>query len=57
MTLKWSKSEEKSTEEPKNNYLVQFMGEVFAVTTTEKSIKTTMEVLNGVRAWRCIEIE
>lgn len=57
MKSKWSKYEEKSTEERKNKYLVQFNGEVFAATATEKEIKSTMKVLNGVRAWRCIEIE
>lgn len=57
MTSKWSKSEDKSTGELKNNYLVQFNGEVFGVTATEKEIKSTMKVLNGVRAWRCIEVE
>lgn len=57
MTSRWSKSEEKSTEALKNDYLINYDGEIFIVRTSEKEIETALKVLKKIRAWRCEEIE
>lgn len=57
MTLKWSKSEEKSTEELKSSYLINHYGKIFIVEATEKEIKSALEVLKNIRAWKLEEIE
>lgn len=57
MTSKWSKSEEKSIEELKSSYLINYCGEIFIVEATEKEIKSALKVLKNIRAWRCEEVE
>lgn len=57
MTSKWSKSEEKSTEALKSSYLINYCGEIFIVEATEKEIKSALEVLKNIRAWRYEEVE
>lgn len=57
MTLKWSKSEEKSTEALKSSYLINYCGGVFIVEATEKEIKSALKVLKNIRAWKCEEVE
>lgn len=57
MTSKWSKSEEKSTEALKSDYLINYDGKIFIVKAREKEVKSALKVLKNIRAWRCEEIE
>ena len=57
MTSRWSKSEEKSTEALKSDYLINHDGKIFIVKASEKEVKSALKVLKNVRAWRCEEIE
>lgn len=57
MTSKWSKSEEKSTEALKSDYLINYDGKIFIVKASEKEVKSALKVLKNIRAWRCEEVE
>lgn len=57
MTSKWSKSEEKSTEALKSDYLINYDGKMFIVKASEKEVKSAFKVLKNIRAWRCEEVE
>lgn len=56
MTLKWNKSEEKSTEALKSDYLIDYDGDTFIVKASEKEVKSALKVLKNIRAWRCEEV-
>lgn len=57
MTSKWSKSEEKSTEALKSDYLINYDGKTFMVKASEKEVKSALKILKNIRAWRCEEVE
>lgn len=57
MTSRWSKSEEKSTEALKSDYLMNYDGKIFIVKASEKEVKSALRVLKNIRAWRCEEVE
>lgn len=57
MTSKWSKSEEKSTEALKSDYLINYDGKIFIVKASEKEVKSALKVLKNIKAWRCEEVE
>lgn len=57
MTSKWSKSEEKSTEDLKSSYLINYDGKIFVAEATEKEIKSAFKVLKNIRTWKYEEAE
>lgn len=57
MTSRWNKSEEKSTEALKSDYLIDYDGKMFIVKASEKEVESAFKVLKNIRAWRCEEIE
>lgn len=57
MTSRWSKSEEKSTEALKSDYLINYDGKIFTVKASEEEVKSALKVLKNIRAWRCEEVE
>lgn len=57
MTSRWSKSEEKSTEALKSDYLINHDGKMFIVKASEKEVKSALKILKNIKAWRCEEVE
>lgn len=40
----------------KNDYLINYGGEIFIIKASEKEIKAALKVLKNIRAWRCEEV-
>lgn len=57
MTSRWNKSEEKSAEALKSDYLIDYDGDIFTVKASEKEVKSALKILKNIRAWRCEEVE
>lgn len=55
--MRWKSSEGKSTEVPKNSYLINYCGEIFIVEATAKEIQSALKMLKNIRAWKCKEVK
>lgn len=42
---------------PKNNYLINYCGEIFIIEAAEDEIRSALKILKNIRAWKCEEVE